>query len=69
MINPIFFKIFKHIKCTAELVRGAFFFALFSKNLAKKFIFGAIFATNRGGSLGTSLITNHSFCAPESLGA
>lgn len=49
--------------------RGAFFFAVFSKNLAKKFIFGAIFATNQGDDLRVFLIANRSEYAPDSLGA
>lgn len=69
MINPIFFKIYYTFECTADLVRGAFFLPIFSKNLAKKFIFGAIFVTNQGAAFRTFLITNHSFCAPGSLDA
>ena len=49
--------------------RGAFFFALFSQIRAKKFIFGAIFATNQGDDLRAFLITNQSFYTPGLLSA
>lgn len=52
---------------------GTFFFAVFSKNLAKKFIFGAIFVvvylSHLMHSVGAICIMSHSEYAPDLLGA
>ena len=48
---------------------GTFFFALFSKKTAKKFHFQRILVTNWGEDLRHFLIANHSFYAPDLLGA
>lgn len=52
---------------------GTFFFAVFSKNLAKKFIFGAIFVVvylpHLMHSVGAICIMSHSEYAPDLLGA
>jgi len=52
---------------------GTFFFAVFSKNLAKKFhfivFFGAFYLSHLMHSVGAIFIMSYSECAPDSFDA
>ena len=69
MMVSIFFKIFEHLECTADLVRGALFLPNFSKKPAKKFISSYFLVSQTRGALIHFLIPNWSEYAPDSLGA
>lgn len=72
-LTQSFFKIFWLLKMYRAFAPGTFFFAVFSKNLAKKFIFGAIFVVvylpHLMHSVGAICIMSHSEYAPDLLGA
>lgn len=73
MINPIFFKIFRYIKCTAEFPPRYIFYAFFSQICAKIFHFIVFFVvtylSHLMHSVGAIFIMSYSECAPELLSA
>ena len=72
-IDSIFFKIFWLLKMYRAFAPGTFFFAVFSKNLAKKFHFIVFFAviglSHLMHSVGAIFIMSDSECAPDSFDA
>lgn len=72
-LTQSFFKIFEHFECTAPHRCGAFFFAVFSKILAKNFIsssfFIVIYLSHLMHSVGAIFILSDSEYTPDLLSA